>query len=268
MARLGRGPEVKQISEGTEDTNPLEDVPASYHAVQPVGINSGAFNTGTPSQNLLLPTLVYCVATSAGQDRATHGVTTPENLCVVGKSYQVKRLTLRYLIDFKEMGTLPPGAFRFRVVAGYINNNAFDGQSYAGFQGHATQIVNKYFRPEKKFGGLGITGELVVISDKVHQVVPLSAQGSTSSVATGKVTYAAINGFVDFSRYVSGVKMLRASTAKPNGDGNMLIDNTRVNSAARIPFLLVQNLDGMEGKESGNKSPKMSYFFAKQYVDY
>lgn len=246
----------------------MEDVPSSYHVNSPIGINSGAYITGTPSQNLLLPTQVYCVATAAGQDRAAHGVTTPENLCVAGKAYQLQRLTLRFLIDFNEMGTLPPGAFRFRIVAGYINNNAFDGATFSGFQNHATTIVNKYFKPDKKFGGLGITGELVVISDKIHQVLPLSAQGGTSSTATGKVTYAAINGFVDFSRHVSGVKMVRQEAVSGNGDGNLVIDNTRTNSAARIPFLLVQNLDGMEGKEQGNKSPKMSYFFAKQFVDY
>lgn len=268
LSKFSRGAECKQISEGSDDTRPLEDVPANvYHNNTPTGLHSGGYVLGSSSQHLLIPDKVYITTTAAGQASAAN-VQTPDNLQVAGKAYQVRKLTLRFLIDFSEMSTLPPGAFRFRVVSGYITNNAFDGASYGGFQAHASGIINKYFDHSKKFGGLGISGELKVISDKVHQVVPLVAQGGTSGNTNGKVAYAAINGFVDFSKYVSGTKRLRINQGTPAGDGNMVIDNSRTNSAARIPFLLVQNLDGMEGTDSGGKSPQLSYFWAKQFVDY
>lgn len=269
LSRFSAGPETKQLSEGTSDTKALEDVPNSYHALSPPHLSSGTYTTGTPSQWVGLPTKVYLAMTSAGQDRSAAGVQTPENFCIAGKAYQCRKLTLRFLIDFSEMSTLPPGAFRFRVVSGYITNNAFDSSAYSYFEQHSGSIISQYFSPDKKFGGLGVTGELKVISDRIHQVAPLSAQAATSTDPTGVVTYANINGFVDFSKHVRGTKRLRLSTANGGaGDGNLLIDNRKSNTAARIPFLLVQNLDGMEGKESGNKSPKISYFWAKQFVDY
>lgn len=269
LSRFSRGAECKQISEGTSDTKPLEDVPNSYHTLAPPHLTSGTYTLGTPSQWVGLPTKIYLANTAAGQDRSSAGVTTPENLCITGKGYHCRKLTLRFLIDFSEMATLPPGAFRFRIISGYVTNNAFDGTTYATFEAHVNRIITEYFEPDKKFGGLGITGEMRVVSDKIHQVVPLSAQAATSSDPTGVVTYANINGFVDFSKYVSGTKLLRQSAASGGvGDGNLLIDNRKSNTAARIPFLLIQNLDGMEGKGPGNKSPKISYFWAKQFTDY
>lgn len=271
MAMLGsRGPEVKQLSEGTDDTHPLEDVPVGYHSAVPVPVTSSYYVMGTPSQVIIYPENTYLQATKAAQDRTTHGLVTPEEFCISGKQYTVKKLTMRYLIDFNELRNLEPRVFRFRVVSGFIVNNAFTATSYNSYVQHANQLLGKYFDQTKKFGGMGITQEMVIISDKIHQIAPVGMQGSTSTSSEGTVNYASLNGFVDFSRYVYGKKPLRVSSTQPNGDQNLIIDNSKTNYAGRIPFLLVQNLDGMEGKDSQghNKAPKISYFFAKQYTDY
>ena len=50
----------------------------------------------------------------------------------------------------------------------------------------------------------------------------------------------------------------------------MILDNSKDNSSAKLPFLFVQNLDGMQdaNAQAVKQGPTLSYFWAKQFVDY
>jgi len=273
------GPEVLQLSEGTNDTKPLEDVPDSYHTQTPVKIGANNVIRGVATQYLLTPNITYMVMTKANQPEALRqpdpetgitNLTTPENLCVHGKQYTVRDLSLRYTMSFKNMELARPGVFRFRIVTGYVENNAFTGTNFASYRAHAEAVTNKFFDASKKFGGLGVTGEMKIISDRIHQVVPSSTQSQTSVQTTGVTTYPSINGYVRFPA-CRGKKSVRPNTGSPAGDGNLCLDNSKSNGQTKIPFILFQNLDGMQDVSSDGSTkvfPELSYFWAKQYTDY
>lgn len=260
-APYARRTETILISEGTSDTNEAPGCSFMHAAVGSPGFIEN--NLSVVPEHSFLEMTTY---------NSTAGGYIPQQLKMKGQSIFSKYLNLRAEIDFTPCVNLDDNDTRYRVICGYLPMvNQLDAViNGASYQKMVEHLTTEYYKTEKLFGGLGEKSTFRVISDKTITRTPKACQ----SRGGGDFEYFRRNIQIScqFPRvkgkhyYIPADEEADYSTTNPL---NAVMDNESGGRPILLPFLFIQNIDGLgdPSKDAGEQPPKLSFRWSHYFND-
>jgi hypothetical protein len=232
------------MSEGTSDTS-LAPGMSVFHTSSPPAIDQ---------QITIVPEKCFFQATSYNSTNTT----LDQQFKIKGISSNTRYLNMRAEVDFTPCTKELQNDVRFRVICGYLPvlmpETVINGNSYQKF---VEDQLNNFYKSELLFGGLGVKNIFRVIKDKTYTITPKStisigSQISGSDLYRRNIQISASYPLCKGKHYFMGSDTPSATSI------NNLVMNPQAGNNINIPFLFVQNLDGL-GDPAEGTAPKLSY---------
>ena len=242
--KFQRRVETILMSEGTSDTAKAPGM-TIFHTASPPAIDQ---------QITLFPEKSFFQATSYNSTNTT----LDQQFKIKGIATNTRYLNMRAEVDFTPCIAQTENDTRFRVICGYLPllmpEDVINGGSYQKF---VEDQLNNFYKSELLFGGLGQKNIFRVIKDKTYSITPKSVANPNNATAANYVYRRNIQISASYP-LTRGKHYFMGSDTPSATSVNNLVMNPQAGNRIAIPFLFVQNLDGL-GDPAEGTAPKISY---------